>query len=100
MITRIWHGMTKAMHAEVYLKYLEETGIAAYKETPGNISVQILRRIEKNKCHFWTVTQWKDLESIIGFAGEDYELAKYYPDDEQYLLEQEEKVIHCETFTY
>ena len=27
-----------------------------------------------------------------------YEMAKYYPQDQQYLLEFEEKVIHFEVF--
>jgi len=40
-----------------------------------------------------------DLESIQKFAGNDYEKAKYYPEDEKYLLEFEEKVNHYETYT-
>ena len=47
-----------------------------------------------------TVTGWDNLESIKAFAGEDYEKAVYYPEDKKYLLEFEEKVIHCETFEY
>jgi hypothetical protein len=38
------------------------------------------------------------MDSVRKFAGEDYEKAKYYPRDKEYLLEFEEKVIHCETF--
>ncbi len=36
--------------------------------------------------------------SIINFAGEDYEKARYYPEDKEYLLEFEEAVNHYETF--
>ena len=41
MITRIWHGKVKSINAEKYLKYVEETGVQAYKEIQGNLSIQI-----------------------------------------------------------
>lgn len=100
MITRIWHGITKASHAESYLNYLQETGLKDYVATPGNISAKVLRRIEGDICHFYTVTEWDSLESIKNFAGEDYEKARYYPEDEGYLLEFEETVEHYQTFVY
>lgn len=100
MITRIWHGKTKAAHASEYLQYVEATGIKDYRNVAGNVSATILRRIEDNVCHFYTVTKWNDLESIKMFAGSDYEKARYYPEDEKYLLEFEEKVMHFETFEY
>jgi heme-degrading monooxygenase HmoA len=100
IVTRIWHGVTKAEHAEEYLEYVIETGVAGYKSTEGNLGVEVLRRIEGDKCHFWTVTKWDSYESIKKFAGADYEKAKYYPEDEKYLLEFEPTVIHCETFEF
>jgi hypothetical protein len=33
---------------------------------------------------------------VKAFAGEDYEKAKYYPEDERYLLEQDPHVLHFE----
>ena len=100
IITRIWHGLTLAQHADDYLEYLQVSGIADYKKTPGNLGVQVLRRLEGANCHFWTVTRWDSYESIKQFAGEDYEKARYYPDDERFLLEFEPHVIHCETFDF
>ncbi len=100
IITRIWHGVTAAEHADEYLEYLERTGVADYKKTEGNYGVEILRRIDGDKCHFWTVTKWDTFESIKKFAGEDYERARYYSEDEKYLLEFEPNVIHCETFEF
>ncbi len=49
-------------------------------------------------CHFYTITEWKDIESIINFAGNDYEKARYYPEDKEYLIELEEPVNHYETY--
>jgi heme-degrading monooxygenase HmoA len=99
-ITRIWHGRTRAEDADEYLEFLIKTGVADYKKTDGNLSVEILRRLETDVCHFWTVTKWDSFESIKKFAGEDYEKAKYYDEDRQYLLEFEPHVIHCETFEF
>ena len=42
-ITRTWHGMTKAEHADEYLEYVEKTGISEYKNVGGNLSAKILR---------------------------------------------------------
>ncbi|QIL77574.1 antibiotic biosynthesis monooxygenase family protein [Hymenobacter sp. HDW8] len=100
VITRIWHGVTHAHHAEEYLRYLEASGLADYKKTPGNLGVQVLRSLEGEVCHFWTVTRWDSYDSIKQFAGDDYEKARYYPDDARYLLEFESNVIHCETFDF
>lgn len=100
IITRIWHGRTRAEDADEYLEYVIKTGVADYKNTGGNLGVEILRRIEGDVCHFWTVTKWTDFESIKKFAGEDFEKARYYAEDEKYLLEFEPEVIHCETFEF
>lgn len=99
-ITRIWHRRTKAAHADEYLRFLERSGVPDYLKTEGNISVRVLRRIDGDICHFWTVTEWDSIESIKKFAGEDFEKARYYEDDGRFLLEFKAKVIHCETFEY
>ena len=92
--------MTKAEHANEYLKYVEETGMKEYRMVNGNISAKLLRRIEGNTCHFLTVTEWDSYDSIKKFAGNDFQKAKYYPADKEYLLEFEEKVVHYETYEY
>ncbi|HEY4156078.1 MAG TPA: antibiotic biosynthesis monooxygenase [Puia sp.] len=99
-ITRVWHGITKAEHADEYLKYVEDTGLKEYKTVPGNISTKLLRRIDGDVCHFLTVTEWDSYESIKKFSGPDYQKAKYYPEDKKYLLFFEEDVFHYETFEY
>jgi heme-degrading monooxygenase HmoA len=71
-----------------------------YKTIDGNLSVKLLRRIDVEICHFLTVTEWDSYDSIKKFAGSDYQKAKYYPGDKEYLLEFEEHVAHYETFEY
>lgn len=45
---------------------------------------------------FLILTFWESIESIKKFAGEDFEKARYYLEDKNYLLEFEEKVVHYE----
>jgi heme-degrading monooxygenase HmoA len=67
------------------------------KSVPGNQSVHILERQEGEiTTHFITLTFWDSLDAIRGFAGEDVERAKYYPEDSDFLLEFEPKVVHYE----
>ena len=96
MIARLWHGITPRSKADEYLAYLNKTGLADYQATEGNLGVQLLRRIEGEQAHFLIITMWESLEAIKRFAGEDVEKARYYPEDQDILLEFEEKVIHYE----
>lgn len=98
MITRIWHGRTRTTDAAMYLHFLLNAGTREYLDTPGNLSVRVWQKLDTDCCHFWTVTEWTDVASIKAFAGEDYERAKYYPEDDGVLLEFEEKVEHYESF--
>jgi heme-degrading monooxygenase HmoA len=98
MITRVWHGRTSLKDADKYLEILLTTGTSGYKKIPGNISVKVWRRLESDCCHFFTVTEWERWDSIKQFAGEEYDKAVYYAEDEGLLLEFEEKVLHYESF--
>jgi hypothetical protein len=60
----------------------------------------VLRRVEENICQFLAVTELNSYENIKKFAGSDYRMAKYYPEDKNFLLEFEENVIHYETFDF
>lgn len=96
MIARIWHGMTLAAKADDYLEVLKKTGVLDYQATEGNRGVHILRRIEGDRAHFLLITQWDSVDAIKKFAGEDFEKAKYYPEDAAFLLEFEPHVTHYE----
>ena len=98
MIARIWHGRTKAADADVYLEYLFKSGIPAYRATAGNKGAWVLRRIEGDAAHFITLSFWESRDAIAAFAGADIETAKYYAEDEKYLLEFERNVTHYELF--
>jgi len=100
MIVRIWHGRTRTADAESYRQFVIQTGIKDYSSTQGNLGAQIWQRKEEEITHIWTVSWWKDVESIKAFAGNDIEKAKYYDEDKNFLLEFEPRVIHAETFDF
>ena len=96
MITRMWHGRVPTAKAQAYRAFLNARAIPDYRSVEGNISVHILERTEGDVTHFITLTFWKDMGSIKAFAGEDVEIAKYYPEDKDFLLEFEARVVHYE----
>jgi heme-degrading monooxygenase HmoA len=98
MIARIWHGRTKIEDYEAYTEFMKDRAIPDYQNTKGFIKLVFLRNISENIGHFTLITFWESLEVIKNFAGEDFEKAKYYPEDKNYLLEFEEKVTHHEVF--
>jgi heme-degrading monooxygenase HmoA len=90
----MWHGKTKMDKANAYQRFLITRAIPDYKSIPGNLDVAILRRDEGNESHFLTITHWDSEESIRAFAGNDILKAKYYPEDQDYLLEFEPLIQH------
>jgi heme-degrading monooxygenase HmoA len=96
MIARIWRGMTAASNADEYLEYLRLTGMREYKETDGNRGVFVLRRTQGEHTEFILLSLWESMDAVRRFAGENADIAKYYPRDAHYLLELEPHVRHYE----
>ncbi len=96
MIVRMWHGRVPTDKAEAYRRFLNETAIPDYSSVDGNLGVYILERRDGDVTHFITLTFWEDMEAIRRFAGDDPEVAKYYPQDKDFLLEFEPGVVHYE----
>lgn len=94
LIARIWHGSTKPGDADVYSAYLARTGATDCRATPGNRGVLVLRRVSKDRAEFTFISLWESLDAIRSFAGEDYEKARYYPEDRKFLIELEPYVEH------
>ena len=96
MIVRMWHGRVPSAKAAAYRQFLIARAIPDYRSVPGNLAVYILERPDGDVTHFITLTHWASMEAIKGFAGEDVEVAKYYPEDKDFLLEFEPTVVHYE----
>jgi heme-degrading monooxygenase HmoA len=96
MTARIWHGITTTSMSDEYASYLNTTGVPDYRATQGNQGVYVLRRLEGEEAHFLVISLWESSEAIKKFAGEEIEKARYYPEDEEFLLELEPTVSHYE----
>jgi heme-degrading monooxygenase HmoA len=94
MIARVWRGVTRAEDAEAYLEYLDRTGHAEYRRVAGHRRTITLRRVDGDRAEFVLVSFWESLDAIRGFAGTDLERAVFYPEDDRYLVEREDRVAH------
>lgn len=96
MIARTWFGRTKAEDYDAYLSYLEGSGVAELRRTAGNQGVMVLRRKDGDEAEFGVISFWDSIDDVKAFAGEDVDVARYFPDDERYLLEFTPRLKHYE----
>ena len=86
MIMRQWRGRVSRDKSEDYLSYLQATGLEEYRNTPGNLGAFVTTRPHGKATEFLLVTFWDSEDSIRRYAGDDYERAVYYPEDDKFLL--------------
>jgi heme-degrading monooxygenase HmoA len=94
MIARIWRGAVRAADADAYAQYMQVTGIPGYRDIPGNRGVWMLRRDRGATSEFVMFTMWDSMEAIKAFAGDDPDVAVFYPEDDRFLVERDETVAH------
>ena len=94
MIARIWAGRTGSSNAEEYLAFLTRVAIPDYRSVEGCLAAYVLHRVDEDIAHFQTLTFWSSEGAISMFAGKDFLRAKYYPEDEDFLLDFPEFVQH------
>ena len=97
-IMRLWHGEVSIEKADEYEKLMIEKAAPDYGSVEGLLKLYFQRRNEDTTAHFLLVTIWDSLASIKKFAGAEPERAKYYPEDDSFLLEKEEKTSMYEVF--
>lgn len=96
MIARIWRGRTRVTQADEYVEYVRKTGLREHRLTPGNRGSMILTRRGSDEVEFLVISLWDSLDAVRGFAGERPEIAVYFPEDRNFLLECEPEVRHYE----
>jgi antibiotic biosynthesis monooxygenase (ABM) superfamily enzyme len=96
MIARVWRGATRAEDADAYAAYIEETGMKGARALPGNRGTLVLHRVHDGLAEFETILLFDSLENIRAFAGDDLEVAVFYPEDDRYLVQRELAVRHFE----
>jgi heme-degrading monooxygenase HmoA len=94
MIARIWRGAVRAGDGDAYADYMQGTGVAGYAATTGNRGVWMLRRDVGELTEFVMFTLWDSIDAIKGFAGDRYETAVFYPEDDRFLVERDRVATH------
>jgi hypothetical protein len=97
-ILREWHAEIRRDLRDEYVKYLETTVLPEYQDTPGNLgAIVAVRDLDSERAKIVTLSWWTDKQSIEAFAGEDIGRARYYPEDDKYLLTRPDTVQHYES---
>jgi heme-degrading monooxygenase HmoA len=82
---------------EEYARYVERTGLTGYRAVEGNRGCQFVSRdLGDGRSEVVTLSWWDSLDVIRGFAGEDIEVARFYLEDDEYLVDRERFVHHYE----
>ena len=97
-IMRLWHGKVAIEKADEYERFMIERAATDYSSVDGLLKLYFQRRNENTLACFLLVTIWDSLESIKKFAGAEPDLAKYYPEDDNFLLEKEKYTSMYEIF--
>jgi len=94
-ILRKWSGRIRTADRKAYVDYVMESGAADYSKTPGNLGFQILTRdLGDGTTSITTLSWWHSMDAVRQFAGPEPEIARYYPEDDRFLLERPETVEH------
>jgi heme-degrading monooxygenase HmoA len=98
MIVRTWHGRTWREDADAYEKFTVERAVPDYSSVAGLKKLFFTRRDEGDVAHFLLITIWESMDAVKRFAGEDPAKAKYYPEDDRFLLEKEPNSLNHAVF--
>jgi len=95
VILRKWTARIRTKDEDAFAAYVGDTGGSDLHATPGNLGHQIIvRELGDGVSEISALSWWKDMDAIRAFAGADPEIARYYPDDDRYLLDRPLTVEH------
>ena len=94
-VMRMWTGWIRPSDRDAYADYIEQTGLSAYRTTPGNLGAfTVFRDLPDGRCEVRTISFWRSRDDIRAFAGDDIEVAVFYSEDDRYLVDRETTVAH------
>ena len=94
-LLRRWTGRIRTSQQREYVEYIAATGLDDYARTPGNLGFEmLLRDLGNGETEVTTLSWWTSMEAIRAFAGTTPDLARYYPEDDRYLLQRPLHVEH------
>ena len=97
-IMREWRAEIRRALKDEYVAYVKATGIAGYRQIPGSLGAIVATRdIDAERAEIVTLSWWENESSIKAFAGSNISHARYYPEDDRYLLTRPETVQHYDS---
>lgn len=94
-ILREWRAEIRRATSSAYVEYVRSTGIVEYRRTPGNLgAVVAVRDIDEARSEIVTLSWWTSMDAIRAFAGDPPERARYFPEDDKYLLTRPDFARH------
>jgi heme-degrading monooxygenase HmoA len=95
IILRKWSSRIRTADRPAYVDYVLRTGAGDYGKTPGNLGFQVVTRdLGDGTTAITTLSWWQSLDSIRVFAGREPEIARYYQEDDRFLLDRPQHVEH------
>ena len=96
-VLREWRAEIRRDLRDEYVQYVKATGLASYLRTPGNLGASVaVRDLDAARSEIVTLSWWTGAQAIAAFAGKDIGQARYYPQDERFLLTRPQHVQHYE----
>ncbi|GAA4605124.1 antibiotic biosynthesis monooxygenase [Actinoplanes octamycinicus] len=93
----MWRGWVRSERAKEYADYVARTGLAGYRETPGNLGAELwTREVGDGRTEVTTLSWWESVDHIRAFADDDIDRAVFYPEDDDFLVDRETTVTHHE----
>jgi heme-degrading monooxygenase HmoA len=94
MISRHWIGIVRKEKELDYVQHLEKTVMPNLGRNQGVINAYFLKREVKEGVEFLVVTEWKSVDAIKAFAGDDYDQAVVDPYAQSLMVTFDKKVRH------
>ena len=88
-VLRTWQSRTRLEDGDVYETFLRDRASPDYAAIEGIEALYFSRRVVDDTAVFLLITIWRDLAAVRAFAGDEASIAKYYPEDERFLLEKD-----------
>jgi len=75
MIERHWKGLARFDEAQNYEYHLKTETFPALAGIGGFVNARILKRQTTEGVEFLIITIWESVEAIVGFAGQNIDIA-------------------------
>jgi heme-degrading monooxygenase HmoA len=96
MIARTWRCRTDTRRSDALLAHLWRTGIAEACDMPGYRGHLLTQSIDpRDGVEFTLTTFWVDMPAVIQFSGPAADVARLYPEDEEYMTAADQHVTHA-----